>query len=634
MIVRYRKDDNYPPSQLIGFLEEHVNGISELSCEETLQDSDIALICETLRVPQASLQTLRLPRNGISIRGAESIARLLCTNQTISKLDLRHNQLGPTGVATLIQPLISENVTLRVLCLKNNQLTHRASSSIKSLIQHCKSLEELNLTNNSITHRGIGRFMGEISSSCNLKTLYLAHNHLGSQGIARLVKDLRAGRHNLEFLDLTCNQAGNKGMHSLLGMLLYDQMLQKLWLASNDFGAPCGGMLSSILRHNHTLVELRLGGNQLGNEGAVEISKGLLENNSLVRLEIDWNQIGDVGASGIAEALTKNGKLLVLDLNGNHISREGGVALAQALPYHLQLRELHLDHNRLDDEAALEFEKSLISCGRNLQLIQCESNNFSEQGLKALEQGWRFRSNCIGWLKRDLQKIQRNEVTTLNWLHRRFGDAEVEKISMALSNSQKLTCIYLGGPDVTSKSLACLCRWMESSRLKRFYLHSSKIGDDGASLLGTILKRNECLEVLSITSSRINVCGAEAIAEGLQINSTLSRLNLGKNLLRDAGCLAIGQALRGNISLKSLNLMSNQIQGLNAGIWEALVGSNVCELQLNDNLLTDESIIMGFALALVENCPFHIVNLSGNDVSRKGIQVLKRCLNPTTSLHI
>jgi Ran GTPase-activating protein (RanGAP) involved in mRNA processing and transport len=634
MIVRYEKNDAYTPTQLVDFLVQHIAQITILSCEETLQESDTAKVCDTLRTPEASLETLRLPNNAISPKAAESLAKLLFTNTTITELDLRHNELGPVGLAILIHPLLSANTTLRTLCLKNNHLTSKAGSSIASLIRHCPSLEELHLGNNDMTHRGIGRCSLEIAKH-SLKRLHLAHNHLGSKGIAKLVKDLgEAHQHRLLFLDLTCNQAGNKGMQAIMGWLLYDRTLQKFWLSSNDLGPPSGGMWSSVLVHNYTLVELRLGGNQLGNEGASDLAKGLWENHSLVHLELDWNQIGDFGGKAIAKALTKNGKLQVVDLNGNQITREGGMALAKALPYHLQLRELRLDHNRLDDQVAFEFGQALLSCGQNFQTIQYTDNSFTEEGVHAIEQALRYRGNFRGWLKRDLQNIQRRYLPNLNWLDRRVGDPEVEKLAFALSNSpmQPPHCIYLGGQDITTKSMEHLCTWMEScQRLTRFYLRDSKIGDQGAAQVGNVLARNRSLEVLSVTSSCISAWGANAIADGLALNSTLTRLNLGNNLLRDEGCLAIGKALSANSTLVSLNIMSNQIRGTKVQFWEALVGTNVRELHMGDNLLTDDST-WSFAQALVDGCPFSIINLSGNEVSAKGAKVLSKFLDPATSL--
>ena len=634
MIIRYEKNDTYTPTQLIEFLALHVAQIKILSCEEVFQESDTAKVCDTLRKPETSLETLRLPNNEISPKAAESIAKLLFTNATITELDLRHNFLGPKGLANLIQPLLGANTTLRILCLKNNHLTYKASSSIASLIRHCSSLEELHLGNNDITHRGIGRCSLEIATH-SLKRIHLAHNHLGTKGIAKLVKDLGdSHQRDLLFLDLTCNQAGNKGMQAIMGWLLYDRTLQKLWLSSNDLGPSSGGMWSSVLLHNYSLIELRLGGNQLGNEGATDLAKGLGQNQSLVHLELDWNQIGDEGGKAISVALTKNGKLQVVDLNGNQISREGGMALAKALPYHLQLRELGLDHNRLDDQVAYEFGQALLSCGPNLQTIRYTDNCFTEEGLYTIDQALRYRGNFRGWLKRDLQNIQRRHVPNLDWLDRCVGDPEVEKLAFTLVNTpmRPPSCIYLGGKDITTKSMEHLCAWMEScQRLTRFYLRDSNIGDQGAAHFGNVLAQNRSLEVLSLTSSCISAWGANAIADGLALNSTLTRLNLGSNFLRDEGCQAICMALSAYSTLISLNVMSNKIRGTKEQFWEALVGANVPELHMGDNLLTDDST-WSFAQALVDGCHFRIINLSGNELSAKGVKVLSKFLDPTTSL--
>ena len=628
-MIRYQKGDEYSLNELIHILVNNTNEITELSCEEMLHESDVEQICEVLRLPTATLETLHLPKNTLSINSVNRIAELLFTNTTITNLDLRHNGIGPKGLATLIQPLLSANTTLRVLCLKDNHLTQKSCSSIESLIRHCKSLEELHLGHNTISHRGIGHLAEEIIRSPHLKNLNLSHNHLGHKGMAKLAKELQAAPHEIEVLDLACNQAGDMGMQAIMGLLLHDKKIQKLGFASNDLGTSSGGMWCSILKHNYTLIELSLGGNQLGNEGVIDLATGLWENLSLVRLELNWNQIGDKGGRAIAEVLKKNGKLQILDLNGNKISRDGGVALAQALPYHLQLRELHLDYNRLEDEAAVEFAKALCLCDSTLKEILWANNSFTNKGLNALSRAMRYRTNCQEWLNKDILSIQKNQVPAINWLARSIGDTELEKLATTLLNTgtqQRLTCIYLGGTDITANGMERLCRWMKSCLcLKRFYLRKSRIGDEGAAQLGTVLKYNRSLEVLSITSSLITVKGAAEIADGLLKNSTLTRLNLGNNLLRDEGCIVIFRALSANTTLESLNLMSNEIRGMKKSIWEELVSIHASEVDLNDNLLTDKCI-GEFIIALMGNCPFTILDLSGNKFTSKGAQVLSKCI--------
>ena len=627
-MIRYQKGDKYSLTELIHYLVNHANEITELSCEEMLHESDAEQICEVLRCPTATIETLHLPNNALSLNAVKGIAKLLFTNTTITNLDLRHNGIGPIGLATLIQPLLRSNTTLRVLCLKDNHLTQKSCSSIESLIRHCKSLEELHLGHNTISHRGIGQLAEEIIRSPHLKNLNLSHNHLGHKGMTKLAKELQKAPHEIEVLDLACNQAGDKGMQAIMGLLLHDKNIQKLGFTSNDLGKSSGGMWCSILKHNYTLIELSLGGNQLGNEGVVDLATGLWENHSLIRLGLEWNQIGDEGGKAIAEVFTKNGNLQLLDLNRNKISRDGGVALAQALPYHLQLRVLHLEHNRLEDEAAVEFAKALCLCNSTLKEILWANNSFTNEGLHALSQAMRYRRNCKEWLQTEILNIKNNQLPTINWLARSVGDTELEKLASTLSNTgiQQLTCIFLGGTDITAKGMGRLCCWMESCRrLTRFYLRTSRIGDEGATQLGTVLKHNRTLEVLSITSSLITARGAAEIADGLLKNSTLTRLNLGNNLIRDEGCIVIFRALSTNTTLKSLNLMSNEIRGVKKSLWEDLVAIHANEVDLNDNLLTDECI-GEFIIAMMGNCPFTFLDLTENKFSSKGAQVLSQCI--------
>lgn len=635
--IRFLREDGnkYTSAQLLNFLRSDIRHVEEIHCEGTFSDRDVEELCQIFlsNAAEVNVNVVYLGNNELTIRSTEALAKVLYANTTISVLDLRHNEIGKEGVVALIQPLLNENKTLKSLILKNTGLSHGVAASLGILLNRNNTLEELHLGHNKMGVRGMRSIAPSIFR--NLQKLHLAHNHLRARGVKMLTSELQGRRHNLTFLDLTCNQIGTKGMHHLVDWLLmsHDTILQQLWVGSNDLGQCCGSMWADILEDNSTLVEIRLGGNELGNTGIEALAKGLGRNHSLRLLELDWNQIGDEGAIALAEALQRNGTLKMLDLSGNQIAQRGCIALAKALPYHLELKELKMTNNRMTDEAAKAFADSLTERHCVFEKLHWDENPLSQEGVKTLKQATQFRKNIKRWLTpRFVKQVENNKVSCLNWMGKAsISDFEIKKLAGLLlsSNSNcRLTIMYLGGINITSKGIESLCDWIGSSHcsLTRLFIRDTSMGDDGATAIANALETNTSLRSLSVTGSHITATGASALGRAMVENETLSRLSLAHNRISVVGLIALAQGIRESMTLTSLNVMSNAIEiPKNTELWSILVQTSIVELTLSANAIDDDTIV-DFAHALRDHCPFRKLDFSENQITERGAWLLARFL--------
>jgi Ran GTPase-activating protein (RanGAP) involved in mRNA processing and transport len=640
--IRFLKDDKvkYASKQVLNFLRSDIRHVEEIHCEGTFTDKDVHELCQILlsNVAEVNVKVLYLGNNKLTIKSAESIAKVLYTNTTITALDLRHNEVGNEGVEALIQPLLSQNRTLKSLILKNNKLSHKISSKLGILLNRNNAFEELHLGHNEVGVKGMKSIAPSVYRG--LQKLHLAHNHLKARGVQLLVSELQGRRHKLTFLDLTCNQIGTKGstkgMHTLVDWLLVhnDTILKTLWVGSNDLGPSCGSLWSGILQYNSTLTEIRLGGNQLGDAGTQALAQGLGENHSLRVLELDWNQITDAGAIALAECLQKNGTLHTLDLSGNQIAQRGCVALAHSLPYHLELKELNMTNNLMNDEAARAFVSALTERHCVFEkLYWAQNNNITDEGNQSLEEAMQFRKNIKRWLNpRFVKQLKNNKVCCLNWMCKEsIGDFEVKKLAGLLLDSKsncRLTIMYLGGINITSKGIEALSEWIGSSScpLVRLFIRDTSMGDQGASAIADALETNTSLRSLSLTSCGITAVGATSLGRALIENETLSRLSLAHNRIGVDGLIALASGIRESMTLTSLNAMSNHIEiPRSSDVWSLLVQTSIQELTLRANSI-DDDIIVELAHALRNHCPFTKLDFIENQITEKGAWLLSRYL--------
>lgn len=636
--VYYSKEDKktYTFKQVFDFLRDHLQNVEELYCEESVSEQDTMELCQLLANPgKANLRTLSLPSNDLNINFAERIACVLSINSTIKKLDLRRNLLGHEGLKLLIQPLLTNNSTLKVLILENNRLSHKAGADLALLLRENTNIEELHIGNNNIGVKGIKVISPQVGRT--LRKLHLAGNSLKSRGVKLLAKSFEGNRnHHLQFLDLSNNQMGSQGMSALSEWLLvhHETQLKRLWLGCNDFGPGSGLLWSSIFEYNSTLTEVRLGGNQLGNDGIVALSEGIKNNHSLQKIDLDWNQISDIGAVALATALRTNGALRAIDLSGNQIFQRGSIALAQALPYNVTLKQLNMADNLMDDESAKAFAESLSDRHCVLEKLQWERNpRMSLSGIKMLENSAHYRDNLKQWFTyRFIEKIENNQMDSLNWMSKKYiGDLEINRLSNILCNGKNidsLTTVYLGGDNITSTGSEALSEWIRRSDccLKQLFFRGTLIGDAGARAIAEALESNVSLQVLVLTGCNITSQGATSLGLALMENETLHRLNLANNKIGVDGLLAIIGGIQHSKSVVALNVMANGITvSRESDLWDLIASSAVKELSLRNNKINDDVIIQ-FLFSLRDKCYLEILDLAENEISEKGLWLMKKML--------
>ena len=189
----------------------------------------------------ASIHTLNLEDNQISLEGCQNLQFILKNNKSLVTLQLGGNKIGEDGLQLIAQGLSDNNTTLLHLNLMNNYI--------------CNGVGSTKLSN-----------VLQSSSICsNLITLDLSVNAIGDSSIHKLSNAL-AHNTKLKELNLACNKIGDEGCESLANALITNVTLKKLWINRNKIGndgiKAMGGVL---LEKNVTLLQLWF--HEQGDEG-------------------------------------------------------------------------------------------------------------------------------------------------------------------------------------------------------------------------------------------------------------------------------------------------------------------------------------------------------------------------------
>ncbi|XP_032879281.1 NACHT, LRR and PYD domains-containing protein 3-like [Amblyraja radiata] len=144
-----------------------------------LGDCGVKLLSAALGRRECKLQKLRLNKNDLTSACAEELACALCTNRSLTEVDLGDNELGDIGVELVSAALVETDCTIQKLCLKNNGFTCSPAEKLATVLRRSRSLKELDLGHNKLGDRGMKRLTTALSDSdCQIQELRVEDNGL------------------------------------------------------------------------------------------------------------------------------------------------------------------------------------------------------------------------------------------------------------------------------------------------------------------------------------------------------------------------------------------------------------------------------------------------------------------------
>ncbi|XP_019805060.1 NACHT, LRR and PYD domains-containing protein 12 isoform X4 [Sagmatias obliquidens] len=245
--------------------------------KNTLEDSGMKLLCEGLKQPNCILQTLRLYRCLISPASCGALAAVLSTNQWLTELEFSETKLEASALKLLCEGLKDPNCKVQKLKLSECSLSAACCESLAQVLSSTRSLTRLLLINNKIEDLGLKLLCkGLKQPDCQLKDLALWTCHLTGECCQDLCNALYTNEH-LRVLDLSDNALGDEGMQVLCEGLKHPSCkLQTLWLAECHLTDACCGALASVLNRNENLTLLDLSGNDLKDFGVQVLCDALI----------------------------------------------------------------------------------------------------------------------------------------------------------------------------------------------------------------------------------------------------------------------------------------------------------------------------------------------------------------------
>uniref|UniRef100_A0A3Q2ZVL8 Protein phosphatase 1 regulatory subunit 37 n=1 Tax=Kryptolebias marmoratus TaxID=37003 RepID=A0A3Q2ZVL8_KRYMA len=202
-------------------------------------------------LPNSRLRVLHLHNAQLSGMPLFTLGALK-TNRALQELHLTNNLLNSFQDALQLGDLLRYNTTLQTLELSNNAVADALEELCEGLSKQTEGLKVLLLRNNQITVRGMNHLAKILPGLKVLQVLDLGENLLGNEGIQLIREPLMV---NSSILQLSLTQTNITAV-ALAEFLAESRLIQRLDLRQN--WVKLGGLmaLSLALRINRSLEHL------------------------------------------------------------------------------------------------------------------------------------------------------------------------------------------------------------------------------------------------------------------------------------------------------------------------------------------------------------------------------------------
>ena len=491
----------------------------------------------------------------------------------LNYLNISMNNIGPVGIAELVK-VFKMMPFIEYLNLNQNNLGDKGAIELANGILSLQQLRSLNLIYNQIKYRGIEALGYSIAQCPKLKMLNLSTNFVYHEEMDALIWGL-GNLKQLTYLNLSNNQISSEGL-ALIGDILPDT-IQNLNFSENEITQEGIMDFSTNLKRVPNLLRLILYGNINGPSGISCLVQNFQFIPKLQVLNLGCNYIGDQELMLLSQNFDKLPNLEILNLRENQITNDGIVFILGSLCQLISLTTLHLGWNSISGDA-LNGLALCVSKLKQFSSLNLDSNPISVVALKTF--------------LNELKEFDPNWVFNKGEYNRVIGNDKVTFAETYILQKKTLSKEILSFKNFDNEHLVNELSHLEKyEHVKHLILARDKLKLSSLKILVSNIKYLSLLREIDMRCNEIGDEGLIELSKGFKCIPLVETINLRENNIGDSGIKVFAANLNLLSNLRSLNLNWNLIndEGMKALSHANLI--NLELLKLKENNIGKEGMI-------------------------------------------
>ncbi|XP_073465595.1 NACHT, LRR and PYD domains-containing protein 12-like isoform X2 [Aquarana catesbeiana] len=394
--------------------------------------------------------------------------------------------------------------------------------------------------------------------------------------------------------------------------------------------------LRKLIPALHNIKSLRLSSNHMTDSSCPHLASGIRNNQALRRLDLAKNNLEGSHFRDLMEALTAS-RIEKLQLLSNHLTDSSCPHLASGIRNNQALRRLDLAKNNLEGPHFRDLMEALKTS--RIEKLQLKNTHLTGSSCPHLASGIRNNqtlrtlilsdNNLEGPHLRDLMEaLTTSRIEELQLSSNHLTDSSCPHLASGIRNNQALRRLDLAKNNLDGPHFKDLMEALTTSRIEKLQLKNTHLTDSSCPHLASGIRNNKTLRTLDLSVNNLEGPHFRDLMEALT-TSQIEELQLDNNHLTDSSFPHLAFGIRNNQTLRRLNLSDNNLGGRHLrDLMEALTTSRIEELQLDRSHLTDRHC-PHLASGIRNNQTLRTLNLSENNLEGPHFRDLMEAL--TTS---
>ena len=656
-LEKLRLNGNHLGSSIVVVVNalKNISTLKDLSLNDNKnRNKELPIALKSILINNTFIERLLLSDNYLNDDGVKCIAQALCKHSKLKLLDMRNNNITEEAAEALVS-VISSNNGLEELYLGNNQL-QVGVITIATALKNISSLKLLDLQNNGINEKGANEILAVIAANNSVERLWLNDNNLESSisVIARAfyhnsslkelyIKNTRISEesaidlsaigncNSLSVLSLSENNLQSSGFMTIAQSLIVMSSLKHLHASDINVTSTVSTELSAIIDQNLSMQEVTIDNNLLEN-GLIQIAESCSRLTNLKVLELSYNHIIPREVVNLASTVNKCSSLELLSLGGICMSVNENIYLSISRINNILLCK---DQSCNIPKAKTMLNNELQICSEMLKIKMCQTSRMNYEHLNFMYLYWNVFINYYH-IDKFKQKAEHsiNHKVIVQEANENLSQIDSKAMMSSLEIIRTLRVINLENNNIDKDGATELAGHLHCNNiLEQLWLKGNELYDKGASIVLQALHNLSALLILDLSFTYLSIESAYGIAVVIGNNCSLQQLWLDGNDLMTRGVVVIASALKKLSSLRILSLCSNGItDDASEEIFDVIISNFLLvDLLLSNNELQTRGVCK-IAVALRKALMLRKLDLSNNQIKSHAAEELAVTLSNCTNL--